>query len=70
MSNGEAVLNHLARYLHNAGANVWTCRERDFNTNMVIIDHTPGPPSYTTSGSWTNSTGRARGTGATTSTAP
>lgn len=57
LSNGEAVLNHLARYLHNAGANVWTCRERDFNTNMVIIDNTDGAPSYTTSGSWTNSTG-------------
>ena len=57
MSNGEAVLNHLARYLHNAGANVWTCRERDFNTNMVIVDNTDGSPGYTTTGSWTNSTG-------------
>lgn len=57
MSNGEAVLNHLARYLHNAGANVWTCRERDFNTNMVIVDNTDGAPGYTTSGTWTTSTG-------------
>ena len=57
MSNGEAVLNHLARYLHNAGANVWTCRERDFNTNMVIVDNTDGAPSYTTAGAWTSSTG-------------
>ncbi|MCP4589938.1 MAG: hypothetical protein GY842_04280 [bacterium] len=56
MSNGEAVLNHLARYLHNAGANVWTCRERDFNTNMVIVDNGAGAPGYTTAGSWTNST--------------
>ncbi len=57
LSNGEAVLNHLARYLHNAGANVWTCRERDFNTHMVIVDNTDAAPAYATTGSWTNSTG-------------
>ncbi len=56
-SNGEAVLNHLARYLHNAGANVWPCRERDFNTNMVIVDNTDGEPGFTVTGTWPTSTG-------------
>ena len=56
-SNGEAVFNHLARYLHNAGANVWPCRERDFNTNMVIIDNSAAAPNFTTTGTWPNSTG-------------
>lgn len=56
MSNGESVLYHLARYFHNAGANVWTCRERDFNPNMVILDNVAGSPGYTTTGSWITST--------------
>ena len=56
MSNGEAVMQHLAQYLHNAGANVWTCRERDFNPEMVIVDNSAGEPSYTTTGAWTSST--------------
>ncbi|MCK4658842.1 MAG: N-acetylmuramoyl-L-alanine amidase [Phycisphaerae bacterium] len=55
-SNAEAVFNHLARYLHNAGANVWPCRERDFNANMVIVDNSDGAPDYTTSGTWADST--------------
>ncbi len=55
-SNGEAVFHHLARYLHNAGANVWPCRERDFNTNMVIIDNDDGPPDFETTGDWPTST--------------
>ena len=57
LSNGEAVLQHLARYLYNAGANVWTCRERDFNPNMVIVDNGAGAPSYTTTGTWATTTG-------------
>ncbi len=59
-SNGEAVLQHLARYLHNAGANVWTTRERDLNTNMVIVDNNDGSPTFTTTGSWP--TGTSAGT--------
>ena len=51
------MLNHLARYLHNAGANVWTCRERDFNTNMVIIDNQDASPAFSVTGSWPTSTG-------------
>jgi len=56
-SNGEAVFLHLARYLHNAGANVWPCRERDMNPHMVIIDNTDAAPDFSVSGTWTNSTG-------------
>ncbi len=56
LSNGEAVMQHLTQYLHNAGANVWTCRERDFNTHMVIVDNDAGAPAYTTSGAWSDGT--------------
>jgi N-acetylmuramoyl-L-alanine amidase len=38
MSNAEAVLQFLVPYLYNAGARVYTVRERDMNTNMVIVD--------------------------------
>ncbi|MBI1291774.1 hypothetical protein GC173_11105 [bacterium] len=37
-SNAEAVLQFLVPYLWNAGARVYTTRERDMNTNMVILD--------------------------------
>jgi len=56
-SNGEAVFLHLARYLHNAGANVWPCRERDMNPHMVIIDNTAAAPDVSYTGTWTDSTG-------------
>jgi N-acetylmuramoyl-L-alanine amidase len=48
-SNGEAVLQYLVRYLWNAGARVYTVRERDMNTNMVIVDNT----AATFTGTWT-----------------
>ncbi len=50
MSNGEAVLQFLTHYLWNAGARVYTCRERDLNTNMVIVDNTD--PGFSVSGTW------------------
>jgi len=53
-SNGEACLNWLTKYLWNAGAGVYTCRERDLNTNMVIIDY--GGAGYSETGSWTTET--------------
>ncbi len=34
----EAVNYYLLKYLQNAGANVWTVRERDMNPNEVIVD--------------------------------
>jgi len=53
-SNGEACLNWLVKYLWNAGAGVYPCRERDLNTNMVIIDY--GGAGYSETGSWTTET--------------
>ena len=51
----EAVNYYLMRYLYNAGANVWTVRERDMNTNEVIVDNDDGSPTYTETGSWATS---------------
>ncbi|MCC5877588.1 MAG: N-acetylmuramoyl-L-alanine amidase [Candidatus Sumerlaeia bacterium] len=36
--NAGAVIQHLLPYLWNAGANVYMARERDLNTNEVIVD--------------------------------
>lgn len=40
--NSEAINQYLLEYLHNAGAKVFTMRERDMNTNMVIVDDQDG----------------------------
>lgn len=37
-SNGETVLQYLVPYLWNAGANVYVVRERDMQTNEVIVE--------------------------------
>jgi len=49
--NPEAVNQYLVQYLWNAGAGVYTCRERDMNRNEVIVDDTS--PGYSTTGTWT-----------------
>jgi len=54
LSNAEAVDTYLVHYLWNAGAGVYTCRERDMNDNMVIVDN--GDPGYSETGSWTTIT--------------
>ena len=36
--NAEAINQYLLEFLDNAGAKVFTLRERDMNTNMVIVD--------------------------------
>ncbi|MFK7950760.1 MAG: N-acetylmuramoyl-L-alanine amidase [Saprospiraceae bacterium] len=51
--NIEAVNYYLLKYLENAGANVWTVRERDMNTNEVIVDDLSN--GYSTKGAWTKS---------------
>ena len=51
----ENINQYLMRYLMNAGANVWSVRERDMNTNEVIVDNDDGAPSYTETGSWATS---------------
>ncbi len=59
-SNTEAIHYYLYRYLRNAGAQVWSVRESDPNTNMVIVDNSDGTAhpaigTYIESGSWVNS---------------
>ncbi len=50
-SNAEAVFQNLVQYLWNAGARVYPTRERDMNTNMVIVDNT-NETHYSETGSW------------------
>jgi len=40
--NAEGINQYLLQYLHHAGAEVFTLRERDLNTNMVIVDDADG----------------------------
>jgi N-acetylmuramoyl-L-alanine amidase len=49
-NNAEVVNQYLLRYLWNAGADVWTARERDLNTFEQVIDD--GSSGFATSGSW------------------
>ncbi len=51
----EAVGYYLLKYLWNAGANVWMVRERDFNTNEVIVDNDSAASGYSETGSWSTS---------------
>jgi uncharacterized lipoprotein YddW (UPF0748 family) len=54
-SNAEAVNYYLARYLWNAGADVWFVRERAMTTHEVIVDNDRGAPFYTETGTWQTS---------------
>lgn len=55
-SNVDLVNQYLYAYFYNAGADVFSVREMDFNTNMVIVDNDDGPPNYVEHGSgWTTS---------------
>ncbi|MFK8101092.1 MAG: N-acetylmuramoyl-L-alanine amidase [Saprospiraceae bacterium] len=51
----ESVNYYLLKYLYNAGANVWTVRERDMNANEIIIDNDQGKPYYRETGKWQTS---------------
>jgi len=53
-SNPEAVLQFLAPYFWNSGAGVYTVRERDMNTSMLIIDNRDD--ACATTGDWSAST--------------
>ena len=55
----EFVNYHLLKYLQQAGANVWTVRERDMNKNELIINNDDGRPHYVEQGKWYTS--RSRG---------
>jgi N-acetylmuramoyl-L-alanine amidase len=58
-NNAEVVNQYLLPYLQNAGADAWTVRERDMNTNMIIVDDTAG---FSTQGSWASHSGGYNGT--------
>jgi Fibronectin type III domain/Dockerin type I domain len=60
-SNAETINIYTLAYLRNAGAVVFTCRESDHQTNMVIVDNDDGMSNlsngtYAETGSWINST--------------
>jgi N-acetylmuramoyl-L-alanine amidase len=59
-NNAEAVDQYLLPYLENAGADAWAVRERDMNTNMIVVDD--GDVGFTTQGTWSNNSGGYSGT--------
>jgi len=63
----ETINAYLVHYLENAGATVFTVRERDFNPNLVIVDDggVQGGGLYRESGAWRDSTIAGFGTGQT-----
>ncbi len=64
LSNAEVVDEYLLEYLWNAGADVFTVRERDMNTTEGILDNDNGAPGYSETGAWytSSSTGYNGGT--------
>lgn len=54
-SNIETINYHLLKYLYNAGADVWTVRERDMNENEVIVDNDDRNGTYQEIGPWETS---------------
>ncbi len=54
-ANIEAINYHLLKYLYNAGANVWTVRERDMNENEVVVDNDDKNGTYKEIGAWATS---------------
>lgn len=48
----ESVDYYLLNYLMNAGANVWSVRERDVNTKEIIVNNDQGAPAYSETGAW------------------
>ncbi len=49
--------------LERAGMRVWSCRERDKNTNEAIVDDDAGGPHYAEHGTWTTGSVAAGGRG-------
>ncbi|MDQ7778606.1 MAG: N-acetylmuramoyl-L-alanine amidase, partial [Planctomycetota bacterium] len=62
--NNEIVVSYLQRYLYNAGATAFNCRERSTQLGHVVVDSTPeqGAPEYTEpQGAWTTTTSTGLG---------
>ena len=49
-NNAEVVNQYLLPYLYNAGADVWTVRERDLNTQEITV--TADSPAFVQVGEW------------------
>jgi uncharacterized lipoprotein YddW (UPF0748 family) len=56
LSNAEAINYYLARYLWNAGADMWLVRDWGMNEHEIIVDNDDGAPAYSTTGTWATST--------------
>lgn len=52
----ESVDYFLMHYLINAGAKVWSVRERDLSTREIIVDNDQGAPGYAETGTWADGT--------------
>ncbi|MEQ1552771.1 MAG: N-acetylmuramoyl-L-alanine amidase, partial [Ferruginibacter sp.] len=50
----ESIDYYLMGYLYNAGANVWSVRERDVNPNEIIVDNDVPASGYSETGTWAN----------------
>ncbi|MBI5567215.1 MAG: GerMN domain-containing protein, partial [Chloroflexi bacterium] len=59
-NNAEFVNQYLLKYLWNSGADAWTVRERDLNTNMIIVDDASA--DFATQGTWASGSGGQAGT--------
>ena len=55
-TTAETVDYYLLNYLINAGANVWSVRERDMNPAEIIVNNDDSAPNYTETGAWANGT--------------
>lgn len=55
-TTAETVDYYLQHYLMNAGASVWSVRERDVNPVEIIVDNDQGAPGYTETGAWADGT--------------
>jgi len=55
LSNVDWINQYLFAYCYNAGADVFSVRELDPNSNMVVVDNDDGSPGYVETGTWSNS---------------
>ena len=57
-ATAEMVNYYLLKYLYQAGANVWTVRERDMNPHEIIVSNEDRRSGYRESGDWQTSSSR------------
>ena len=52
-TTAESIDYYLMGYLYNAGANVWSVRERDVNSAEIIVNNDVVASGYSETGTWT-----------------